>query len=538
MIDFGCPKCGTMQQAADSAAGQKVPCAKCGQRLLVPVPAAMQTVSAVVAPQPPAAAGGEKSWFYELDGKPCGPVTAVELKRLVAGRKVGAEDRVWAEGMTEWKPIKTIPDLRLGPAKAPRVTVGGGGGSGRWVHKRGLLVFAALAGVAILVCPGFLVWKGTKRAAAPGEEGEKEQRSSLKDGPLDGKEVFERCSPAVAQVLTRTGSGSGFLARQGMVVTNFHVVEDDLMGNIQVAFPSSPRWNQPVKAALLHEDRKRDLAILRVATSLPPLPLAERECAPLENVIVIGSPGTLPGQTVKNVPTAGNWSARTQLGDNQDWYQFTAPINPGNSGSPVFNSRGQVIGVVTMFLRDKQGMNYAVPYDELVRALDRASTKDQRDLDRAAAQHDAALAFRKVGKASCLYLLAMQVYHKVMKEAVDKGEPANVGLKRASQAIDRSIHLGAENFLDREMRAALVGVVSNEALPADTRSALEALVALHAEIKDGFDKPRGTLGSYRKTIDDCDETLKRLFQSLRLKLGVNEDPRPTREELKAIGLLN
>ena len=74
MIDFGCPRCGTAQRVADSAAGKKVPCPKCGQRLLVPQPPDLRTLLSVPTPN---LAGADAD-----AGPHPGPVTRAVLQRV------------------------------------------------------------------------------------------------------------------------------------------------------------------------------------------------------------------------------------------------------------------------------------------------------------------------------------------------------------------------------------------------------------------------------------------------------------------------
>lgn len=417
-------------------------------------------------------------------------------------------------------------------------------GSGQLVPKksevRKLLennaILSALIGAAVLLLVGFFVWKSTKAIDVPRQEEVAQPVITPEIKPLDPKEIYDRCSHSVARVVNHRSTGSGFLARPNIVVTNAHVVKNDFADHLQVTFPSSVGGGNPIKATLLYVDRKRDLAIVRAETSLKPLPLADRECPPGEKVVVIGSPGKTPGAVVENSITDGLMSARTQLGDNQDWYQFTAQINPGNSGGPVFNNRGQVAGVVTLFLKNKQGMNYAVPHGEVSKALDRALAQDQRQLDEVIAEHDLTVAFGRIGKSAWLYNYGVRFYYGAMKAAVEKGRKPDEGIKIASERIDEGIGRGSDRFFDAECRASLPRLISNKALPDATRQQMEELIALHTEMKSYFDRPRGTVAEYGQKSAECAEKLDRVFESLRLKLGVSEDPQLTPEEKEDLRL--
>lgn len=485
MINIRCPKCGKMLRVQDSAGGQKLPCAKCGQRLKVPIPVEMQTMDADL----------------------------VLPKNLVP---------------------KVVTVAVKAPAKPPK-----SGGMGQFLEGLGALIFAGLAGLAMLLFIGFLIWKGIKRTetATVREVAGVTHSEKEKDRPLEPKEIFERCSASVAQVLHHRAVGSGFLARPGLVVTNGHVVVGDFSNHIQVTFPSAPGGNNPVNATLLHLDRKRDLAILRIDSTLQPLPIADRECSPGEPVVVIGSPAMRPGKTVQNALTAGNWSAKTQLDDNQDWYQFTAASNPGNSGGPIFNSRGQVIGVVTLGLIGKQGMNYGVPYPDVIKALNRAQAKQQKELDEVAAEHDLAEAFHRIGKSAHLYLIAMNEYYRHMNEAVKRGEHPKEGIVRAEKSIDQGINRGAGSYYDRECHEALPQILkrSKRSLDKEISQRFEELITLRLEIKQWYDQPQPNVDIYGRKTAECHAKLKKLFETLQLNLGVDE-PWVTRSELQSFGL--
>ncbi len=113
-------------------------------------------------------------------------------------------------------------------------------------------------------------------------------------------------------------------------------------------FPSAEKGQQgPLLAELLYEDTHRDLAFLRVKSSLPPLRIAESyKFRKGEDVTVIGNPGAGGELILENAISRGLMSTRTSL-EGQRYYQLRIAVNPGNSGGPVFNSFGSVIGVVT-----------------------------------------------------------------------------------------------------------------------------------------------------------------------------------------------
>ncbi len=138
-----------------------------------------------------------------------------------------------------------------------------------------------------------------------------------------------------------TSSGTGFVVAEGRVLTNNHVVAE--CGRLVARNTAQVR----VPARVLATDPARDLAVLSVPNTVGPA-LSFREAPPVrrgETVVTYGYPlsGLLSsGPTL----TAGDLSALAGLRDKPTQYQITAPVNPGNSGGPLLDSQGLVIGVV------------------------------------------------------------------------------------------------------------------------------------------------------------------------------------------------
>ncbi|MDD9885303.1 MAG: Do family serine endopeptidase [Gammaproteobacteria bacterium] len=157
-----------------------------------------------------------------------------------------------------------------------------------------------------------------------------------------------------------TAVGSGFIIdADGLVVTNYHVVEDAI--DIEVVFDDGAR----IPATLKGHDKKTDLALLEIRTDkpLPFVKFGDSDAARVGDwVIAIGNPFGLGGST-----TSGIISARgrdIQAGPLDDFIQIDAPINRGNSGGPLFNTRGEVIGVNSVIYSPNGynvGIGFAIP---------------------------------------------------------------------------------------------------------------------------------------------------------------------------------
>ncbi|MBP0632091.1 MULTISPECIES: DegQ family serine endoprotease [unclassified Cupriavidus] len=166
------------------------------------------------------------------------------------------------------------------------------------------------------------------------------------------------------------GVGSGFIiSADGYVMTNAHVVAD--AETIYVTLPDKREF----KAKLIGSDKRTDVALLKVdATNLPRLPLGDSEKVRAgEWVLAIGSPFGLD-----NSVTAGIVSAKGRdTGDYVPFIQTDVAVNPGNSGGPLINLRGEVIGINSQIYSRSggyMGISFAIPIDEAMRVSEQLKT--------------------------------------------------------------------------------------------------------------------------------------------------------------------
>lgn len=174
-------------------------------------------------------------------------------------------------------------------------------------------------------------------------------------------DLVRRVKPSVVSVMTYDAkgepliSGSGFFVRDGEVVTNVHVLRGAHRVEIRTLEGKGRTYAVPGALAV---DEEADLVLLRV--SLPDersraLQLSTTLPEEGEPVFVIGNPLRLEG-SVSN----GIVSAVREVPDLGRIIQTTAPVSHGNSGSPLFNMRGQVIGIVTVKVTNGQNINLAL----------------------------------------------------------------------------------------------------------------------------------------------------------------------------------
>ncbi len=174
-------------------------------------------------------------------------------------------------------------------------------------------------------------------------------------------ELVKRVKPAIVAIVTYDASGvalttgSGFFLRPGQVVTNLHVIRGARRCEVKT-LDGKGRIYQV--AGLLDVDEEGDLALLSV--DVPHSRARASQLAPLlpeegEKIFVIGNPLKLEGSV-----SDGIVSAVRELPNIGKIIQITAPISHGNSGSPVFNLKGQVVGVVTIKVTNGQNINLAI----------------------------------------------------------------------------------------------------------------------------------------------------------------------------------
>jgi len=174
-------------------------------------------------------------------------------------------------------------------------------------------------------------------------------------------DFFGRGREAPDRERTRVGVGTGFIIDpDGYVVTNEHVVHD--ADELSVRLSNEREY----EAEVVGRDRKLDLALIKLkgASNLPAVAFGSSdELRVGESVLAVGNPYGL-GHTV----TLGIVSAKARAigaGPYDDFIQTDASINPGNSGGPLFNWKGEVIGINAAIRAGANGIGFAIPINSL-----------------------------------------------------------------------------------------------------------------------------------------------------------------------------
>ncbi len=175
----------------------------------------------------------------------------------------------------------------------------------------------------------------------------------------DLADLVARASPSVVGVEHRRGQGSGVvLAQDGFVLTNAHVAAGG-GGPLRVRLPGARAGRGEVVGA----DERTDLAVVRAdAGDLPALPLSTRRLRVGEIVVAIGNPLGFERSVSTGVVSALHRNLQApRNGILEGLVQTDAAVNPGNSGGPLVDASGAVVGITTAMLPWARGIGFAIP---------------------------------------------------------------------------------------------------------------------------------------------------------------------------------
>src|ERR1035437_3221293 len=198
--------------------------------------------------------------------------------------------------------------------------------------------------------------------------------------------VYKRALPSVVNITStavawdffygavpQQGQGSGFiLNKEGLILTNNHVIDN--AQRVEVTLSDKHKY----KATVVTVDKGHDLALLKIdAPNLVPATLAETSTGLTvgQRVYAIGNPFGLSGTMTRGIISAIR-SVRSPANGSpiEDAIQTDASVNPGNSGGPLLNSRGEVIGITTMIASNgadqSSGIGFAIPINTAKAVLD------------------------------------------------------------------------------------------------------------------------------------------------------------------------
>ena len=232
--------------------------------------------------------------------------------------------------------------------------------------------------------------QGRPRMQPPPGEGDDGNDGDQPEGdPQDPMERFFRFfGQPMPDEQERHGLGSGFIIGEGLVLTNNHVVEvqDEQrpgkfrpMDEIKVVTDeTAPGGARELSAKVIGNDPKSDIALLKIdgkdEGSLKYATLGDSDAVEVgDYVLAIGEPFGLQATVTAGIISA---KERTQFGGPySDYLQTDASINPGNSGGPLFNMKGEVVGVNAAIISGANTIGFAIPIDVVKQILPQLKEK-------------------------------------------------------------------------------------------------------------------------------------------------------------------
>ncbi len=173
---------------------------------------------------------------------------------------------------------------------------------------------------------------------------------------FNAEEVYE----SVFVIYSGESLGSGFAVGKNCIITNAHVISDTR--NVYAVSYDG----QEYQASIYGMDKSRDIAVLAVeGADFPYLPIADLSSVNTgDDIYAIGAPKSMAYTLTKGVI-----SAKERIIGRSTYIQIDAAINEGNSGGPLLNDSGQVLGMNTLKLSDSEGIGLAIPADVILSCL-------------------------------------------------------------------------------------------------------------------------------------------------------------------------
>lgn len=169
-------------------------------------------------------------------------------------------------------------------------------------------------------------------------------------------ETVKKSKKPITDKIIPVASGTGFfISNTGHIITNHHVINECNYSNINYK-------NEELTARLIASDKANDLSLLKIDYKIDsPLPISDQDIFLLEEVIVAGFP---LGKKISTSISAhkGVVTRLSGFGDNYSNFQTDADINKGNSGGPILNQKGNVVGVAVAKWQEEgvQGLNFGI----------------------------------------------------------------------------------------------------------------------------------------------------------------------------------
>jgi S1-C subfamily serine protease len=188
-------------------------------------------------------------------------------------------------------------------------------------------------------------------------------------------ELYMKIFPEKSQYESIESSLTGFAINNNKIMTCYHGVKET--DNKIFVKGINGNFDKKYEVVVESTDKNNDIAILRILDStfkldFNPIPLTTKKMEIAEEIFVIGYPrSSLMGEEIKF--TNGMINSTTGLSGKTNSYQISAPIQYGNSGSPMFDKNGNLIGMVTSLIPDANNVSYSLNYETIKDFIDKIS---------------------------------------------------------------------------------------------------------------------------------------------------------------------
>jgi|GEM_PF-3828785 len=369
-------------------------------------------------------------WYYKIEDKQWGPVSVAQLLQLIHSGAIPPEGRVRQGENSPWitvdqiqsvlsgagtlvtrpestalQPLSSVPPTQKLPVPVRRRKKRRPVQASNAPHP----VIVAMGTALVLLVALLLIEHRfsnapmqfespavsmssqqaapARRSTNPVDATGNQQTTASPRARVNDSKLVERTDRSVVQIESASGNGSGFIIDStGTVATNLHVVQN--IGSAEVKFVDGSRYEIAGFVALAEE---KDLVLLRIRTSrddFEPLPVITKLPHKGETVYALGAPRGYLGSITDGIVSAirtgteirdiamddadGTERLEAALDFSEDitWIQTSSPISPGNSGGPLVNSLGEVVGVNTWIQTDAQNINFALSSESLQQLID------------------------------------------------------------------------------------------------------------------------------------------------------------------------
>lgn len=318
-------------------------------------------------------------------------------------------------------------------------------------------------------------------------------RPTAVEKDLSTEEVVARSEASVAVVRGKNSVGSGFLVRPGVLATNAHVVQRQQIEDLRVTFPSAPPSARgPLGCELVYEDSMRDLALLSVKSDLRPLRIEDQfQFRRGQEMTVIGTPALDSGDAFENAICRGVMSSKIE-DQGRLYYQLNVSLNPGNSGGPVLNPHGRVVGVAMATVKSREALAICIPSEDLNRAIKAAETRPAGESRRVLAIHDSKRLFRDLDDLGIGYYSLLNAYTKSLADAVLKGQNFRSAHWDGRKAIDEKLR-PLEAYVKTSLHGRITSVCADPLVPVQVRRDIADVWSNCLEIRNQLYSPSDNL---------------------------------------------